>query len=362
VKAERELKETILISLLSAQAQNDPSHLRAAGFAGQMVKPVRQSQLFDVIMNAMANSSKATSAQGTHDCKTGDSCPILASRGARILLAEDNRVNQIVASEILRNHGFRFEVVADGRKAVQAACAGGYDLVLMDCQMPEMDGFEATQAIRRWETEAPANQKHLPIIALTANAIKGDRDRCLEAGMDAYVSKPINAKRLVETIESLLTKPGDVNGPAGTALPSNQSGENAPATPDAADSDSAPFSTQALMEICMGNPVTALQALQEFKRQVEQDLPRFQTSLSVHDSKGFASLAHALSGSAGFLRAQKLQQISADLEKMGRDDELASANGLLDALREELRRCLDYLPAAQEMVSKNACTNTEMIR
>ena len=122
----------------------------------------------------------------------------------RVLLAEDNEINQIVASEVLTKSGYRCEVVDNGQKAVAAVQRERFDIVLMDCQMPLLDGFDATRLIREQEAAQGAGCRRLPIIALTANAMKGDRERCLEAGMDAYASKPINPAELLGTIERLL--------------------------------------------------------------------------------------------------------------------------------------------------------------
>ena len=124
----------------------------------------------------------------------------------RILLAEDNHINQVVAAETLRQHGYHCEIVTNGVAAVEAVIRSRFDLVLMDCQMPEMDGYEATRRIRALEAQgnlphAPTGGR-LPIIALTANAVKATASRCLEAGMDDHVSKPINPKVLVKKIES----------------------------------------------------------------------------------------------------------------------------------------------------------------
>jgi CheY-like chemotaxis protein len=118
-------------------------------------------------------------------------------REGRVLLAEDNSVNQMYTGEVLRRAGFEYVIAENGREAADLIQSQRFDLVLMDCQMPEMDGFEATEAIRSAEQE----KSHVPIIAMTAHAMKGDRERCLEAGMDAYISKPIRAKTLYETIQ-----------------------------------------------------------------------------------------------------------------------------------------------------------------
>jgi CheY-like chemotaxis protein len=126
-----------------------------------------------------------------------------------VLLAEDSLVNQKLAVGLLQKHGHHVDVVADGRAAVEAVTAGSYDLVLMDVQMPDMDGLEATRAIRERER---AEGGHLPIVAMTAHAMKGDRERCLEAGMDDYVSKPIHAHDVLRTIQEVMTRAGAPEG------------------------------------------------------------------------------------------------------------------------------------------------------
>jgi CheY-like chemotaxis protein len=124
-------------------------------------------------------------------------------RPLRVLLAEDNAVNQKLATRLLEKQGHQVTVVPNGKEAVEAVRRGGYDLVLMDVQMPEMDGFEATAAIRQQEA---ATGGRMPIVAMTAHAMKGDRERCLEAGMDGYVSKPIQPRELIEAIAKAMGK------------------------------------------------------------------------------------------------------------------------------------------------------------
>ena len=128
--------------------------------------------------------------------------PAAPPAGRRLLVAEDNEVNQMVVGELLRRLGYAFDLVGDGRAAVDAVAAGGYDLVLMDCQMPELDGFAAATAIR--SAEAAAGRPRLPVVALTANAIKGDRELCLAAGMDDYLSKPIDPQELAAKLQAWL--------------------------------------------------------------------------------------------------------------------------------------------------------------
>ena len=160
-------------------------------------KPVSQAELLDCVVRVLGTTARNGSGGVTpitHDTVRE------AQGGLHILLAEDNAVNQKVAERLLEKHGHRVTVSSNGREALAALDREAFDIVLMDVQMPEMDGFEATAAIRAKESHTGG---HIPIIAMTAHAMTGDRERCLAAGMDGYVSKPINAKTLFEAIEAL---------------------------------------------------------------------------------------------------------------------------------------------------------------
>ncbi len=209
VRSDERIRNTVLMILVSSHCSMNSNELRSMGFSGHMTKPVRQSQLFDAIMDAIAvaDGGPPRMAKTTGALRSTAEVASTPSRNARILLAEDNEINQTVASEILMRCGYSCDVVPNGRSAVDAVHRHPYDLVLMDCQMPVMDGFEATREIRRREQEeqaAGSRDQRLPIVALTANAMMGDREKCLEAGMDDYVSKPVNPADLIQTIERLL--------------------------------------------------------------------------------------------------------------------------------------------------------------
>ncbi len=212
VRKNPDTTSTVLMLMLSVDAEVDRDQLRSAGFAGYVTKPVRQSDLFKSIMDAMTVAKqKAAASAPPGPISMGAYFPARATDGGapRILLAEDNEVNRIVATEILKKAGYRFETAVNGAKAVEAVKKEFFDVVLMDCQMPVMDGFEATREIRRWEGAGPeigGYRRAIPIIALTANAMKGDRERCLEAGMDAYTAKPIDPKHLLSTIAAQLKR------------------------------------------------------------------------------------------------------------------------------------------------------------
>jgi len=204
IKAREDIRDTVMIVLVTMDQDVDPAHLRRIGFAGHMTKPVCQSKIFDAIMNAIVDvDAESAPAPGAHAPPQRAWLGIGAARGARILLADDNEINQIVARELLTKAGFLCDTVQDGREAVEAVQRERYDVVLMDCQMPVLDGFDATREIRRWESFRAASgggSSHVPIVALTADAMKGDRERCLDAGMDDYASKPINPAELLEAI------------------------------------------------------------------------------------------------------------------------------------------------------------------
>ena len=178
-----------------------------AGFKSYLTKPIKQSELYDaivgalhpVILGAIGHCEPVSAASAPHSnlSETPES-------KRRVLVAEDNAVNQLLALTLIRKFGYSAHAVANGEEALQAFSTGDYDLVLMDCQMPEMDGFEATTAIRK--LESAENRPRTPVIALTANAMKEDELRCYEAGMDDYVSKPIKKERLAEVLDRWISK------------------------------------------------------------------------------------------------------------------------------------------------------------
>jgi two-component system, sensor histidine kinase and response regulator len=185
IKAEPALCGVKLIMLTSLGVRGQREQARAAGFDGYLVKPVRQSQLFDCLATVMAGTGPPAPAPAKAAAAEGGPPP--AGQGPRVLLAEDNPVNQSLAVRLLEKLGCRVDVADNGREAVAAAARADYALIFMDCQMPEMDGFEATAAIRKGESAS----RRVPIIALTASAMQGDREACLGAGMDDYLSKPL---------------------------------------------------------------------------------------------------------------------------------------------------------------------------
>ena len=193
------LAGTIVLVLTSAGSRGDAARCRQLGVAGYLTKPIKQSDLLDAIVSALASGRPRGEVITRHSIRQG-------RRRLDVLLAEDNSVNRTLATRMVEKWGHRVVAVADGRQAVDALEAGRFDLVLMDCQMPVMDGYEATALIRE---KQKATGARIPIVAMTAHAMKGDRERCLAAGMDDYIAKPIDHNRLFEAIESLTARPAD---------------------------------------------------------------------------------------------------------------------------------------------------------
>jgi PAS domain S-box-containing protein len=192
------LKGAIIMMLTSASQSGDVARCRELGVARYLTKPIGQSELLDAILQAVGGKLQAVaplSGPGIHQ-------PLPARRrGFRILLAEDNRVNQLLAVRLLEKRGHHVQVAGDGREVLEKLKTAEFDLILMDVQMPVMGGFEATAAIREMEK---GTGRHIPIIALTAHAVTGDRERCVTAGMDGYVAKPIHPEELLEKMEALI--------------------------------------------------------------------------------------------------------------------------------------------------------------
>jgi two-component system sensor histidine kinase/response regulator len=215
-------------------------------------------------------------------------------------LVEDQEVNQMLAVELLERWGFRADVVDNGLEALDAMGRTEYGLVLMDCQMPGMDGFEATQAIRRAE---PAGRR-VPIIAMTANAMLGDRERCLEAGMDDYISKPIDPQKVLDTIQRWLPM-----GPM----------DESPPTPSVAVA--APYMDEGQLRSLVGNdPVKLRKYLRLFVTSAEPTLHALDAAVRTRDQAGLRRHAHNLRGSSANIGAAEMALAAGQLEQLPAED------------------------------------------
>jgi CheY-like chemotaxis protein len=197
LKANPSTASTMLFLLSSSGNRLEPGASHLTGFAASLTKPVRSSELFDCLITSM-NSGLQVERDEPAPAEPADKAAATPGSAGNILLVEDNKVNQMVGSKVLQNLGYRYDIANNGLEAVRAFEAGSYDAVLMDCQMPEMDGYEATGAIRRIEADTDAVRR-TPIIAMTAAAMEGDREACLAAGMDDFITKPVRLE-IVATV------------------------------------------------------------------------------------------------------------------------------------------------------------------
>ncbi len=203
IKARPDFSTTMIMMLSSVGNRGDAARVREAGVDSYLTKPVRKGVLLEALLAVLDRAVLpiARPLVARHSIAE-------VHRALRVLVAEDNAVNSMLVNALLGKRGHTAEIVPDGQAAVAAVLRGGFDLVLMDWQMPVLDGLQATAAIRQAEA---ASGGHIPIIALTAHAMKGDREACLAAGADGYLSKPLNAKELYATMDALVGGPTRAN-------------------------------------------------------------------------------------------------------------------------------------------------------
>ena len=254
--------------------------------------------------------------------------------GSRVLLVEDNEINQEVASELLKSVGLVVDIANHGGEAVEKVRTGGYDLILMDMQMPLMDGLEATRNIRAMD-----NGKTVPILAMTANAFKEDRDRCAEAGMNGHVAKPVEAKHLYAMLARWLPETGTLTmGQRPPVLGYASAGQAAPAPVTPEGIVPVPyFNTEAGLKYCGGKLPTYQRMLDKFATQNRDDVAKLQAALDGGDREAAVRIVHSLKGVSAMLGATGLSEMAAGLEKNLRNGAIgAELKAAMDALDEML--------------------------
>ncbi len=325
VKEDPDLKGTILVMLTAVGMRGDVARLEKIGVAAYLTKPVERSLLYDCLA---AVTGEDVEAQGgrSKSVVTRHSIAEDRKRRTRVLIAEDNVTNQKVALGILERLGFRADAVPTGAEAVKALTLIPYDLILMDVQMPEMDGLEATTIIRQKEKERGG---HIPIIAMTAYGIEGERERCLEAGMDDYISKPVQPERLVEAIEGLIS---------GSTADNRQAPENAPSR------ETRIFDRSALLKRLGGDEQFCDELVKEFMEDVSVRLAQLKQALDDNDAAVVKHQAHTLKGASANIGAQALRDVAMEIETAGRE-------GNFDLLGPIFRRLEDEFENLRTAVS-----------
>jgi PAS domain S-box-containing protein len=324
MKADPALAGAAIMMLSSADHSGDVARCQELGIARYLRKPIGQSELFDAILIALG-------AEPLEEGKSPHTAAIRSMRGRqslRILLAEDNEINRHLAVGLLEKCGHTLVVAGDGREAIKIIESQPIDLVLMDIQMPNMDGFAATAAIREREK---ATGGHIPIVALTAHAMKGDRELCLAAGMDTYVSKPLRAQELLQAIAQLL--PG-VPAAQGGSIPAAQEPQMAGL-----------FDPVRALARVEGDRRLLQKMIQSFFAQIQKLLPEIRATAERGDGKALERAAHKLKGSTGSFGDLRASDAALRLELMGSTGEFAGAEEALDALENEVARLREALAA-----------------
>jgi len=318
--------QSVIMILTSVGQRGDAARCRELGISAYLTKPIKQSELFAAIMTVLALRNQDAGHRNLitrHSLRETPSDRVArSSKSLHILLAEDNVVNQKVATKILANWGHSIVVASSGKEAVEASEKERFDLIFMDIQMPDLDGFEATQIIREREKDGGGR---LPIVAMTAHAMKGDKEKCLAAGMDDYVSKPINRDELFSVIEKF-TKGGEATGHS-TSLSSK----------DDQASTTGVFDIAKALEIAGGDKAFLKELADLFFENLLGYVAKIREAISRGDTGALEGAAHDLKGSVGNFAAKRAYNAAYQLEVIGNKGTLADADKLLRELMEELK-------------------------
>jgi two-component system sensor histidine kinase/response regulator len=303
-----DLTGATVMMLSSACQPLEGRRCRDLGLAAYLTKPIKQTELYRAILAALGSPEVRPQSPPPPTVREG--------RSLRLLLAEDNLVNQKLAVRLLEKQGHTVVVAANGREAVEVVGREPFDLVLMDVQMPEMDGFEATAAIRQAER---GTGQHIPILAMTAYAMKGDRERCLDSGMDGYVSKPIQPRELGEMINKLVARDGSAEK------------QEAPVPTSVLDRDE-------IRERLGGDTKLLHELIEVFFEDCPRMWQSVRDALSQGDALKLRRAAHTLKGSVGVFGAQAARAAAERLEQLARTGDLQSAAEAVAQLEAELER------------------------
>ena len=322
IKQDHLLKNNMLVLMTSMGTRGDARRFEEIGFAAYLTKPVKQVQLYDCLAT-VAGMQKEKVQDKPVSIVTRHSLSEDQKRRVNILLAEDNIINQKVAVNILGKLGYNIDAVADGKEAVKTLEMVPYDIVLMDCQMPEMDGYAATREIRNLQSAI----RNVPIIAMTANAMKGDREKCLAAGMDDYLSKPVNPQALSEMLEKWITKQDsfmqdETTLQDETAIPKVETMKDI-------------FDRDGFLERLMGDEELANEILGEFLKDIPNKLIALQEALDKVDAPALQRQAHSLKGSSANVGALALQKVVSQIEIAGESENLDKVGSLIFELNKQ---------------------------
>ncbi len=314
IRQDERLSDATVVLITSAARSGDGARCRELGVAAFMLKPILPSELLEEVRRVLSARPGAPASAGS---AVPDPVPLAApDRPLRILLAEDNPVNQTLAVALLTKRGHEVTVASNGLEALEQLEGGAFDVVLMDVQMPEMDGFEATRRIRQM---ANGQVARTPVIAMTAHAMTGDRERCLDAGMDDYVSKPIDPLGLLATMARVLS--GGTDGTGGPVV----------------------FDRDVALHHVGGDPEILRTLLVMFRDQMPGRLDQLDRARSQADADELMRVAHALKGTAATLGMLRLRDAAYAVERAGAASVVGHAPRPVDDLRATIEEVVRFL-------------------
>lgn len=378
IRVTPEIADLPLIMLTSIGEDIPDEKLKSWGLSAYLNKPIRQSRLFDAVIDAACQLNSGSPSLVIRDSVA----PALriSDRGFQVLVAEDNEINQVVIREVLTRLGLSCTLTCNGQQAVDEAETRNYDIVLMDGQMPVFDGFAATRLIRRREASQGGwarNGSSLPIIALTANAIAGDREACIASGMNDYLTKPIDHKALVHTLErwlpasasalcdqaeSVCEVPDELNLAESDVATDFGVPRDMPVRSQAETDCDAPvcFDEHDFMERCFGDRDLAMELLDMFIERAAGNLREIDAAVSQRNGAQLIRLAHGLKGISGNLAAVTLHELSGDFDRKYRSEDRNLDSMLQDVieLKQEVQRCLNSVPRLRKQISSNQLSSS----
>ena len=325
--------------LSSADSDDDAARCRDLGIARYLRKPIAKSELHDALMNVLGHTLTKKPRPTSATSMSATPCLSL-----NILLAEDNVVNQRVAVSILEKRGHVVQPVNNGKEALAALACEHFDLVLMDVQMPEMDGLEATAAIRKLENQSG---RHIPIVAMTAHAMKGDRERCLDAGMDDYLAKPVDAKALMEVLhrwspdasQDRLEQTRQSDQTRFQDAMTNQSALTNKRLPPATDI----FDVEGLRARVEGDLELFEEMIELYLSSSPLLLTEIESAVASRDGEKINRAAHTLKGVLKNMCASTCADAAWELETIGKTGDLERAPKSLGTLKQEYQRLQSVL-------------------
>jgi signal transduction histidine kinase/CheY-like chemotaxis protein/HPt (histidine-containing phosphotransfer) domain-containing protein len=344
IKSHPQLKTTRLLMLTSIGFRGQAHQLEQIGFSAFLPKPVRHSELFECLATVLSGEKTISKTR----IVTRHLMRERRRSNVRILLAEDNPTNQQVVIGILSKIGLRVDAVSNGQEAISALKNIPYNLVLMDVQMPEMDGLTATRAIR--SGQAGVGNPKIPIISLTAHALRGDMEKCLEAGADDYLAKPVAPRELAETIERWLDKAGTQTGDSKTKAAAETTSSSATPMQKPVPEVEQPmihFDRAALLERAMGDEELAAEVLRCFLDDIPEQIESLKKCAAAMDTTKAGEHGHSIKGAAASVGAESIRKIAFEIEKAGRSGKMDRVTEVIPELESLYARFLAAIAESQ---------------